>query len=84
MSEKKGMLLESGMNELGVLESQIGDDFYGINVMKVRVALSPQPVSALPESHELVDGMFKLRGDAIIQINLIEYLKGADYKILTV
>ncbi len=74
MSDKKGILLESGTNELEVLEFRIGDTSYGINVMKVREVLTPQPVTTLPESHELVDGMLKLRGEAIIQINLVKYL----------
>lgn len=74
MTEKKGILLESGTNELEVLEFGIGSDHYGINVMKVREVLTPQPVTSLPASHELVDGMIKLRGEAVAQINLIKYL----------
>lgn len=74
MTEKKGILLESGTNELEVLEFSIGNDQYGINVMKVREVLTPQPVTSLPASHELVDGMLKLRGEAVAQINLIKYL----------
>lgn len=75
MEEKKGILLESGTNELEVLEFLIGDEHYGINVMKVREVLTLQPVAALPDSHELVEGMLKLRGDAVVQINLVKYLK---------
>ncbi len=78
MREKKGILLESGTNELEVLEFMIGGESYGINVMKVREVLTLQSVAALPESHELVDGMLKLRGDAIMQINLIRYLKACE------
>ncbi len=74
MTEKKGILLESGTNELEVLEFGIGSDHYGINVMKVREVLTPQPVTSLPASHDLVDGMIKLRGEAVAQINLIKYL----------
>lgn len=74
MSEKKGILLESGTNELEVLEFSIGKTSYGINVMKVREVLTLQPVTSLPESHHLADGMIKLRGEAIIQVNLIKYL----------
>jgi two-component system, chemotaxis family, chemotaxis protein CheV len=74
MSEHKRILLESGTNELEVLEFKIGGESYGINVMKVREVLTLQPVTALPESHELVDGMLKLRGDALMQVNLIRYL----------
>ncbi len=74
MEAKKGILLESGTNELEVLEFRIGKTSYGINVMKVREVLTLQKVTSLPESHELADGMIKLRGEAIIQINLVKYL----------
>lgn len=75
MEDKKGILLESGTNEFEVLEFNIGEEHYGINVMKVREVITPQAVSALPESHDLIDGMFKLRGEAVIQISLVKYLK---------
>ncbi len=78
MEEKKGILLESGTNELEVMEFKIGEDSFGINVMKVREVLTLQPVTALPESHNLVDGMIKLRGEAIMQVNLVRYLNQAE------
>lgn len=74
MDDKKGILLESGTNELEVLEFKIGEESFGINVMKVREVLTLQPLTALPDSHELTDGMIRIRGDAIIQINLVKYL----------
>lgn len=74
MKDNKKILLESGTNELEVLEFGIGGECFGINVMKVREVLTLQTVMALPESHEMVDGMIKLRGDAIMQINLVRYL----------
>ena len=78
--ENKGILLQSGTNELEVLEFMIGGEFYGINVMKVREVLTMQPVTSLPQSHQLVDGVIKLRGDAIIQINLVKYLNAEESK----
>ena len=78
MKDKKGILLESGTNELEVMEFKIGEDSFGINVMKVREVLTLQPVTALPESHNLVDGMIKLRGEAIMQVNLVRYLNQAE------
>jgi two-component system chemotaxis response regulator CheV len=42
--------------------------------MKVREVLTLQPLTALPDSHELTDGMIRIRGDAIIQTNLVKYL----------
>lgn len=68
-------MLESGTNELEIMEFKIGDENFGINVMKVREVLTLQPLTALPDSHLLVDGMIKIRGEAIAQINLVKYLK---------
>lgn len=36
MSEDKGILLESGTNELELLEFVVGNQHYGINVAKIR------------------------------------------------
>ena len=35
-----GILLESGTNELEILQFKVGDNFYGINVAKIREILS--------------------------------------------
>lgn len=78
MSERKGVLLESGTNELEVLEFKVGSEYYGINVMKVREVLNRQPVTTLPESHSAVDGILKIRDEVITQINLIKYLGKED------
>ena len=39
------ILLESGTNELEVLEFKVGKNFYGINVAKIREILLYQPVT---------------------------------------
>lgn len=74
MSKKEGILLESGTNELEILEFKVGHEHYGINVMKVREVLVRQPLTALPDSHPAIDGVLLLREDMIKQINLVSYM----------
>ncbi len=74
MSKKEEVLLESGTNELEILEFKVGDEYYGINVMKVREILTQKPLTKLHESHTMVDGILSIRGDMIKQISLIRYL----------
>lgn len=76
--KKKGILLESGTNELEVLEFKISQRSFGINVMKVREVLNRQKVTCLPESHPSVDGILKIRDEVITQINLIKHLDRAE------
>ncbi len=68
------ILLESGTNELEVLEFSVGGNFYGINVAKVKEILTMQPITPIPNSHPCVEGMFMPRGDIITVMNLFEIL----------
>ncbi len=64
------ILLESGTNELEVLEFKVGNNFYGINVAKIREILLYQPVTPLPNSHPCVEGIFMPRDTMISVISL--------------
>ena len=55
------ILLESGTNELEVLEFTLGDNHYGINVAKIREILQYTPVTPVPNSHPSVEGIFRRR-----------------------
>ena len=48
------ILLESGTNELEILEFTLGGNRYGINVAKIREILSYQPVTPIPHSNPSV------------------------------
>ena len=50
--EKKGILLETGTNEFEIVEFNIGDVNYGINVAKVREVITAAafPVTSMPTS----------------------------------
>lgn len=70
-----GILLESGTNELEILEFTVGNNYYGINVAKVKEILpytSPTPV---PNAHPCIEGIFMPREEIISIVDLAECLK---------
>lgn len=72
------ILLESGTNELEVLEFKVGKNFYGINVAKIREILLYQPVTPLPNAHPSIEGIFMPRDIMISVISLRKCLNIAD------
>ena len=64
------ILLENGTNELEVLEFTIGNNYYGINVAKIREILPYQPVTPMPNAHKSIEGIFMPRDTMITVINL--------------
>lgn len=62
-----GILLESGTNELEILEFKVGGNHYGINVAKIKEILSYQKPTPIPNSHPCIEGIFMPR-DVIISI----------------
>lgn len=74
MENNKGILLESGTNELEIVEFIIGDNRFGINVAKVREIMPYEPVTKVPNSHPCIRGIFKPRDTIITVIDLPRYL----------
>lgn len=68
------ILLESGTNELEVLEFLIHGNHYGINVEKVREILSYQEITPVPNAHPCIEGIFMPREDIITVIDLFQTL----------
>lgn len=68
------ILLESGTNELEVLEFTIAGNHYGINVAKVREILSMTDITPIPNSHPCIQGIFMPRDTIITVINLAKAL----------
>ena len=64
------ILLESGTNELEVLEFTLGRNHYGINVAKIKEILIYQPVTPVPNSHPSIEGIFMPRDTMISVVNL--------------
>ena len=68
------ILLESGTNELEVLEFTIAGNHYGINVAKVREILPMTKITPVPNSHPSIEGIFMPRDTIITVINLVRSL----------
>ena len=69
-----GILLESGTNEIEIMEFTIDENLYGINVAKVREIMMAAPVKAMPHAHPSVEGIFKPRDIVITVVDLPRYL----------
>lgn len=69
-----GILLESGTNEIEIMEFTIDGSLYGINVAKVREIILSAPVKVMPHAHPAVEGIFKPRDAVITVVDLPKYL----------
>lgn len=64
------ILLESGTNELEILEFTVGGNHYGINVAKIREILPYSVPTPVPNAHPDVEGIIKPRGQVISVVSL--------------
>ena len=74
MENNKGILLESGTNELEIVEFTIGENNFGINVAKVKEIMPYESVTKVPNSHPCIKGIFKPRDTIITVVDLPKYL----------
>ncbi|MFD1017981.1 chemotaxis protein [Thalassobacillus hwangdonensis] len=70
----QGILLESGTNELEVVEFGIGNNRFGINVIKVKEILKPLPVTTIPHTHPSVEGIVDIRGVVVPVVDVAHAL----------
>jgi len=68
------ILLETGTNELEILEFVISGNSYGINVAKINELMQAQTVQDMPLSHPCVEGVFQPRSEVYTIIDLAKYL----------
>ena len=68
------ILLETGTNELEILEFVISGNSYGINVAKITELMQAQPVQEMPLSHPCVEGVFQPRSEVYTIVDLSRYL----------
>jgi two-component system chemotaxis response regulator CheV len=71
---EKGVLLESGTNELEIVEFAVANNRFGINVIKVREIINPAPIVAIPHAHPHIEGIMEIRGEILPVINLARVL----------
>ncbi|RKY34956.1 MAG: chemotaxis protein CheV [Candidatus Omnitrophota bacterium] len=70
-----GILLQTGTNELEIVEFNIADSLYGINIAKVREIIKVDiGIVKVPDSHPSIQGAINLRGTIIPVINLAKHL----------
>ncbi|TSB45147.1 chemotaxis protein [Alkalicoccobacillus porphyridii] len=80
MTQLSDISLESGTNELELVMFTIGQETYGINVLKVREIVQPVEVTATPNRHSYVEGIIRIREEIIPLINLSTVLQVTDDK----
>ena len=68
------ILLETGTNELEILEFIISGNNYGINVAKITELMQVQEVQEMPLSHPCVEGVFQPRNEVYTIVDLAKYL----------
>src|SRR5918994_5689139 len=74
MDNQKEILLESGTNELEIVEFGLGKNKFGINVIKVKEIINPVPITLVPHSHPNVEGIIELRGEVLPVVNVADAL----------
>ncbi len=72
--QKNEILLESGTNEIGIMEFIVDGGLYGINVAKVTEIMLSKEVKKMPHAHEDIEGVFKPRDVVITVVDLPKYL----------
>jgi len=75
-----GILLESGTNEIEIMEFTIDGNLYGINVAKVKEIMIAAPVKPMPHAHMAVEGIYKPRDEVLTVVDLPKYLNGENSK----
>jgi len=68
------ILLESGTNELELIEFTICDEVFGINVAKVVEIQRYSPIKPMQNAHPVIEGVYKPREEIITVIDLAKYL----------
>ena len=73
-NDKSEILLESGTNEIEIMEFTIAGNLYGINVAKVNEIILSVHVKSMPHPRPAVEGIIRPRDTVITVVNLPRYL----------
>ena len=74
LTMENNILLESGTNELEVLEFMVGAQSFGINIAKVIEIMNYEPMIPVPDSPPEFEGVFTPRDKVISVIDLHKVL----------
>ena len=69
------ILLETGTNELAILEFIVSGNSFGINVAKITQLMQAMPLQRMPHSHPCVEGIFQPRDVVYTIVDLAKYLE---------
>lgn len=75
MTEEKGILLQSGTNELEIVTFTVGENLFCINVLKVKEIIHPLEVTPVPDSNPAIEGVSQIRGEIMPVVNLARVMK---------
>ncbi|MBC1528154.1 chemotaxis protein CheV [Listeria seeligeri] len=75
MTEEKGILLQSGTNELEIVTFTVGENLFCINVLKVKEIIHPLEVTPVPDSNAAIEGVSQVRGEIMPVVNLARVMK---------
>ena len=70
------ILLESGTNELEILEFTVAGNSYGINVAKIKEIIPYRKPTPIPNAHEFIEGIFMPRDQIITIVDVSKCLTG--------
>jgi two-component system chemotaxis response regulator CheV len=68
------ILLESGTNELEIVEFTVAGLKFGINVIKVKEIIQLQSMTKVPHAHPNVEGITELRGEVLPVVDMAKAL----------
>lgn len=74
MDKQTEILLESGTNELEIMEFTISGQLFGINVAKVIEIMQCSHIKPMQNAHPCIEGIFKPRDKIITVVDLAAYL----------
>jgi len=72
--KKSDILLESGTNELEVMEFTVAGRHFGINVAKVTEIMRYSEVTPMPNANPVIEGIFKPRDEIVTVVDMAEYM----------
>lgn len=75
-TNKDGILLESGTNEVEILRFKVAGETYAINVVKVSELLHIDNIAKVPNADIAVPGVSLIRGEVITVIDMLQVLEG--------
>jgi two-component system chemotaxis response regulator CheV len=79
-TDKNGILLETGTNEIEIMQFTINGLLYGINVAKVKEIIMSDTVKPVPHVHPAVEGIFKPRDILITVVDLPYCVTGETFE----